>query len=290
MVWMRLLAILFLPGMLFSQTSSSQLELILNSRWNVQDAGINKDGQYFIISSLAEEDKLFLWHPEIAAINEVKWPGMVPQQAFWTQSGNLIVASEDRFFEVRQNKIIPLMTDRDIQAYDPKLNHTENLLLFRGRRPNQSEAGLFTFDFVYQNLNQFEGTEGCRHASWSPSDELIVCTTIENNKQILKLFHWYAKPYAIIQNDSLDFIQAIWSDSDYRLFALASGKKQSYIINVRKDGSKPEIVWQAKKSLHLLHYLSEQNKILAIEETMDGHKQLISIDLTEHYPIYPIKP
>jgi hypothetical protein len=275
----RLLFFLFLPVLICAQPNSDSAEVLLNSRWDVQHAGRSENGTYFIISRFAETNHIFLWHPDTAALHQIKIGGNEPEKAFWTQQGNLIVASDGQLFQLKDKEIKQLMSYRDVVAFDPKMNHTENLLLFSGKRPNQQEMSLFTFDFVYQNLNQLEGTEEHKNASWSPSDELIVCSTVEREKHVLKLLHWYDKPFDTLQSDTLDLHQAIWSESDFRLFVKASGKKNQYVINMRKDGSNAIVIWQSNLPIELLEYQPEQKKILALEKLEDERNQLIHIPL-----------
>ncbi len=275
----RLLIFLFLPVLIYAQPDIESTEVLLNSRWDVQHAGRSENGTYFIVSRFAETNHIFLWHPDAAALHQLRICASEPEKAFWTQQGDLIVACGGKLFQLKDKEIKQLMPGRDVVAFDPKLNHTENLLLFSGQRPNQQEMSLFTFDFVYQNLNQLEGTEKHKNASWSPSDELIVCSSVEHEKHVLKLLHWYDKPFDTIQSDTLDLHQAIWSESDFRLFVNASGKKYHYVLNMRKDGSNAAVIRQSNHPIELLEYQPEQKKILALEKLEDGRNQLIHITL-----------
>jgi hypothetical protein len=277
----RLLIFLLLPVLTYGQSDIETTEVLLNSRWDVQHAGRSENGTYFFVSRLAETNHLFLWHPEKSALHQLKFCTSEPEKALWTAHEDLIVACGGMLFQAKDKEIKQLMPDRDILAFDPKLNSTENLLLFSGQRPNQQEMSLFTFDFIYQNLNQLEGTEKHDNASWSPSDELIVCSFVEHEKKVLKLLHWYDKPFDTIQSDTLDLNQAIWSETDFRLIVGASDKNYHYVISMRKDGSKADVIRRCNHPIELLEYQPKQRKILALEEMEDGRNQLVNIMLDE---------
>ena len=279
----RLLVFLFLPILSYGQSDTEKTELVLNSRWDVQHAGCDDNGTYFFISRLAETNHLFLWQPEVSVLQQVRICCKKAEKAVWTKTGALIVACDGKMFQLGEKHIKQLIPDRDVVAFDPLLNHNGNLLLFRGQRPNQQEMSLFTYDFIYDNLNQLEGTERYEHASWSPSDELIVSSSVENDKHVLKLLHWYDKPFDTIRSDTLDLMQAVWSESDFRLFAMASGKKQHYLIAMRKDGSNADIIWQSDQPFKILNFQAEQRKILALQEMEDKRNQLITITIDRYF-------
>lgn len=272
------LAIMLLFPLISSgQDKKPEIEVILDWQWDVQDAGKNSKGDYFIISRIAEVNHLFIWHTNTAVVYPFAIAVKNIQHAFWSDKDELLIEAESGLYKWTGGELKGMLTDREIMLSQAGLNHTENLLVFSGKRPNDREPLLYTFDFVYQNLNKFDGTEGFGFPAFSPSDELIVCSATQNERKVLKLWHWYAKPYSTITNDTLDWLQAVWSDTDYRLFAVGASENAYYLMSLRKDGTSPVYLGKSQNPLVLLNYCSKQKKLLALEEQSDGRKRLVNI-------------
>lgn len=187
-----------------------------------------------------------------------------------------------------QGNTVQLLPDREVFTSTPSFNHEGNLLVFVGRRENQKGRHLFTYDFVYDNLNQLTNTATVFWPKWSPSDELISCHEKTEKGSKIVLYHWYGKEFQVLENDTIALRDANWTYSDYKIIYVGEAAKKQYLFMSTKDGGSTEVLLQSETTIEKPVWINGTEKIIFLNKKQNGQNMLLQIDLDEQTNFFDV--
>ncbi|MFZ4464090.1 MAG: TolB family protein, partial [Bacteroidales bacterium] len=171
---------------------------------------------------------------------------------------------------------------RDIQSKEADFYPASNLMVFTGKTSTDDYWRIYTYDFKYDNLNHFDEPQtDCSYPRWSAKGEWISYTTSEkgNNRNFIRVMHWYGKEFVRIKDSILSLSDACWSPSGNKIVFTAIGSDSSYLFMSQKDGSKREKL------------LSSPWKLLTPDWSPDGRMIAFTVEMPDSsshiFGLYP---
>ncbi|MBU1578207.1 MAG: hypothetical protein KJ578_05970 [Bacteroidetes bacterium] len=285
MRWLTLCSLMLVSSVFAQQKSGIRVDTLLNDRWNVQQAVFDVEAnKVLVVSEINERNTLFILEPGKSKLLKPGFTNGALQSANWDRNPEKLIASSaenGQLYRLDGQNWQYLLADRDVSAAYPVYNHSGNLLLFEGMRANQQNSSLFTYDFVYHNLNELDLTKNCQNPQWSPSDELISCTRAQDKDTEIALYHWYGAFYGLIKSDTLALRDACWTESDYRLIFVGEGKQFNYVLSSRKDGTDLKVLFSSTTKLSRPSRINGHDQLLLLQQTSTNRTQLLRIYLDE---------
>lgn len=179
--------------------------------------------------------------------------------AVWDPKNNYLVATllENGESKLVKSSIITpefkTLIERDLQSRDADIHLTGNLIAFVGKSNNDSDWRLYTYDFKYDNLNNFTtASSDCNNPRWSPKGDFICFTTSEKSnskKQSIHIIHWYGKAFTQITDSLLDLHSACWSPTGSKIAFIGNSTDSSYIFVSQRDGRERDVVFRCDQTI-----------------------------------------
>lgn len=137
-----------------------------------------------------------------------------------------------------------LLFNRAIEARDGQFNSRANLLVFTGKASNEKNWNIYSYDFIYNNLNKISAhNSDCYLPEWSPRSEYISYHTSINSQQVKShLIHWYGKPAfdpGLINGNMSDIS---WSPNGYKIVFVAKNDEIFQLFISRRDGTEVQLL------------------------------------------------
>lgn len=277
--------LLLIAGQVNGQLISDyRIDTLLAENWNPQFPCISQDGSQLLFT-LGENPQVYQLDLSSKSITQITQEADGTGAACFSPDEKQIVfvALPQRYLmkSADRGNISQLLPDREVFASTPSFNHEGNLLVFVGRRENQKGRHLFTYDFVYDNLNQLTKSTAVYWPQWSPSDELISCHEKTEKSSKIVLYHWYGKVAHILENDTVALRDAAWTASDYKIIYIGETTKKQYLFMSTKDGVSPEVLLETENHIEKPIWVAGTNKISLISMNQHGRNMLLQIDLDE---------
>jgi len=132
--------------------------------------------------------------------------------------------------------------NRDIYALSPSFSPSGRLVVFKGYDHNTENWQVFTYDFIYDNLNKL--TNYKHHEIFSPQfspDGRAILFGLKDKRypypESLIEISWYGKKQQEI--DSVSANNFCWTANAFRIICSENRKPGSnQLLSIRKDGSK----------------------------------------------------
>ena len=130
---------------------------------------------------------------------------------------------------------------RKIFCQEPTFSPSGRLLVFKGYDSSLESWQIFSYDLVYDNLNQlthFTNKEVFR-PQLSPNGKIILFATKDTfvpYSSSLKEINWYGEK--VISIDSLPILSYCWSQNNFRIITIFKKDNMFYsLTSLRKDGT-----------------------------------------------------
>jgi len=127
-----------------------------------------------------------------------------------------------------------LLFDREINASMASFSSSPNLICFLGFDIVSETWQIYSYDFVYDNLNQLTNHKSsCNSPSFSPDGKHIVYELIKpDTDTCLIMMNWYGNQELII--DSIEASSPSWDSMSWRFSFIGNGNE---VYSLRRNGS-----------------------------------------------------
>jgi Tol biopolymer transport system component len=224
-----------------------------NPRWSPDGKSISFD------SNRDSTKQVFLFDTDSMIISRLSSENLHTSFAVWYPKNNYLVAT---LLENDKSKLVEFsfktpdyktLLDRDLQTKDADIHPTGNLIAFVGKSNNDSDWRLYTYDFKYDNLNNFTTpSSACESPRWSPKGDFISYTTSEKSnlqKQSIQIIHWYGKAFTQITDSLLELHSACWFPTGSKIAFIGNSVDSSYIFVSQRDGRVREVVFKSDQTI-----------------------------------------
>lgn len=265
-------------------SSLYRIDTLLSEQLSPQFPAINQNGTKLSFASTSD-NQLYYFDFNTAIIQQFTNETGGVGAACWSPVEDKIVFVTSPEGQLKQqfltSKSSLLIPEREIKANAPQFNHQGNLLLFIGQRQSQQQTHIYTYDFVYDNLNQLTRNVVAKNPRWSPSDELISFHTNDGQSSKITLLSWYGATYGEIKSDSLKLFDADWADSDYKLIYIGHNSRRHYLISSRRNGEDFRVLLESKFLLSNPIWIPKTEKVLVTCTNSQGKRMMLMLNLDE---------
>lgn len=154
-------------------------------------------------------------------------------------------------YDLRTSEAVPLIP-RKIQQQQANFNVQGNMAAFIGKEENERYWNLYTYDFVYNNLNKLS-LENADHEypMWSPNAELLSFESRKPDERHTKLIviHWYGKLHLEIADSEYHIKQASWSPNNQWIAYVMENYAGSKLMICRKNGTDKTIIYESSRKI-----------------------------------------
>ncbi len=142
------------------------------------------------------------------------------------------------FYRWDKRTISPLFR-RNISCRQPSFDPEGRLVTFSGYDRETLQWQIFSYDFVYDNLNRLtKNRQPSVFPFFSPKGNKIIYQTVSNPADSLgnlQMINWYGD--SLRSFDKKVFLKVCFSPDDWRIFYVTLDKKRSQLQSMRKDGT-----------------------------------------------------
>lgn len=279
---------LFVSSCLFGQFSSEyQIDTLIDSSWDAANLSISKDGKFLLFdSNTSGTSQIYSYSFENKNITRLTDIECGATQGCFHPNGKSIAfvkTDNQKLYKLNfSDSSVSVLFDRDIKTQFPQYNNSGNLIVFSGLRPNQNVVQIFTYDFVYDNLNQLtELDKHCIYPRWSPLSELITFETYNSEFQFIEatIINWYGKFYGNISDGAAEIRHANWSNSDYKTIFIEKNNKFEELITSKKDKSSKETILSTEYFLETPVWIPNTRKIVFVCRNYSNKRCTLLVDL-----------
>lgn len=146
-----------------------------------------------------------------------------------------------------------LLFNRDIEAGAGQFNSRANLLVFTGKRSNEKYWNIYSYDFIYNNLNKISShNNDCHFPKWSPEAAYISYhTTVNYNQAKSHIIHWYGKAAFDPSSNNSNMSNISWSPNGYKIVFVVKNDEIFQLFISRRDGTEVQLL--ASSSHAIMH-------------------------------------
>ena len=129
---------------------------------------------------------------------------------------------------------------RKLFCKEPSFSPSGRMIVFTGYDKTSESWQIFSYDFIYDNLNQLTHYKQKKvfNPLFSPNGKIILFKTEERLtpfSQSLEEINWYGK--SLISIDTISAQSYCWSPDSYRIVCTLKKDSTHRVISIRKDGS-----------------------------------------------------
>jgi len=129
--------------------------------------------------------------------------------------------------------------NRDIQSQQGSFSSDTMLVCFSGFDIVADNWQIYTYDFVYDNLNQLTKSEfNSKKPVFSPNGKHIIYEEVDSSsKSVLKMINWYGNPELSI--DTIEAFNAYWDNDSWRFNYTSKTSRGQEFFSLRYNGQAP---------------------------------------------------
>lgn len=157
---------------------------------------------------------------------------------------------------------------RKIFCQEPTFSPSGRLLVFKGYNRSSDSWQIFSYDLVYDNLNQLTHFKNKKvfRPQLSPNGKIILFATKDTfspNSNSLNEINWYGEK--VISIDTLPILSYCWSQNSFRIITILKNNNTFYsLTSLRKDGTSPYNLLNDSSTEITTPALSPDGKKLAV--------------------------
>lgn len=192
----------------------------VNGKWNVFIYDISSNGIVNISKTKVNERKP-TWHPDGESIVYDK---------IENGTSTLFIFNTNTY-EKKE------LFNRNINCSQASFSNNGNIVCFLGFDKINENWQVYTYDFIYDNLNQLtKHKTSCNHPSFSPNGKHILYELIsESLDTTLKMVNWYGNVELSV--DTLEAYSPSWDENSWRFHFLSkNGQSDIEIYSLRRNG------------------------------------------------------
>lgn len=236
---------LFLLGMLPQSVSAqnSALNLVLrNLEGNQSFPSWSQDSRYLIFQSdVSGNQNIFLLDTKNDSVRQLTFAVTDEEHPVWVPGKNAVVYDSKRegkyhlyFLDLKTGKE-QLLFKRNLEAREASFSPSRQLVVFSGLTPVEDNWGIFSYDFVYNNLNTLIRPQGnAEFPVVSPGGRKLIYQ-LHNvmDRNVWYQSNWYGDDQQLVLNGSG---RPSWSPDAWRLYYGAKDGANWSIYSVRQNG------------------------------------------------------
>ncbi len=166
--------------------------------------------------------------------------------------------------------------NRTIKCKQPSFDPDGRLVAFSGYDRETNRWQIFTYDFIYDNLNRLtKGKQTALFPVFSPKGNKLLYQTQQyatDTTGTLFLINWYGQP--LKEYETAPLLKATFTPNEWRIIYVSGNKEGCRLESMRKDGSSVYILTERFK------------KMCCPAFSPDGKKLAVSIKQGDRYEIY----
>ncbi len=177
-----------------------------------------------------------------------------------------------------------LLFKRDILCKAPSFSPSGRLVVFIGWDKKSDTWQIFSYDFVYDNLNRLTNLmdKNLSRPLFSPDGKTILFGTQSNPNSInfdLHQINWYGDK--LYEPDSIHAVSYCWAVNNYRIVCLKSIATNVYsFITIRKDGTIPMLL-STDTIQRVTPSLSPDGKKIAVAEKIGSNFDIVIYNVAD---------
>lgn len=221
--------------------SNSDFKVISTINWS-------PDSKKLVLSAIANVDDqfdIFVYNLSDSSLKNITSSSIDELNPVWHPDGDKLIY--DKVIDSITNIFIynPLsktdkpLFNRPIQSRQGSFSMDTMLVCFSGFDIIADNWQIYTYDFIYDNLNQLTKSEfNGQNPAFSPNGKHIIYEEEDSSsKTILKMMNWYGK--SEISVDTLEGSNAFWDNDSWRFNYISKTLNDEGLISLRYNGQSP---------------------------------------------------
>ncbi len=214
---------------------------------------------------------IYLLNPNTDSIDRLTVGNVNEKHPVWVPKKNAVVYDtgynkESRllYLDLKTRKS-HLLLRRKIACREASFTPSRHLVTFSGFDDRTQRWQIFTYDFIYDNLNRLTDEKGnCSFPVFSPDGKSIVYTVQENNgRSGLKIMNWYGEMRKSLATNITG--RACWTQDSWRILFLSKKGNHFNLYSIINDGTGIKLV------------KSEHHPFCSPALSVDGKKLIFSV-------------
>lgn len=248
--------LLFSPVSLLSQQllQANRLQQVILSG-NQMFPSWSGDGEMVFQSGKKGRQNIFLYNPAKDTVVALTTDSSNEQHPVWVPGKEAVVYDADRsngfrlyYLNLKTGKERSLIP-RKIASREASFTPSRHLVVFSGFDDRSQKWQIFSYDFVYDNLNRLTNENGdCSFPVFSPDGKKIAyLVRNDDGRTKLKIINWYGELLKTVKEDVRGRIS--WSVDGWRILFVSGKGKTFSILSIRNDGSHEEKIFTSPHPL-----------------------------------------
>jgi Tol biopolymer transport system component len=249
------------PHLLFGQIVTDFEAIPLTSTEDfAAHPAFSHDGSQIVFSSeINGFEQLFILDLATQSTRQLTFARANSRHPSWHPNGEQVIYDSDingksQLYALNiESAASHLLFNRDIEARAGQFNSRANLLVFVGKESNQKHWNIYSYDFIYNNLNKISShNSDCYFPKWSPEAAYISYhRTVYNNQANGHIMHWYGKKAFDPSSNNSYMSDISWSPTGYKIVFVTKKNDIYQLLISRRDGT--EIQLLASSSHAIIH-------------------------------------
>jgi len=236
---------------------------ILNAQsYSIKDTAFNSNSDYKVISSINwspdskklvfsatengdDQFDIFVYNLPESSIKNMTSSENDELNPVWHPDGDKLIydkvidSTTNIFVYNPSSKTEKPLFNRDIRSRQGSYSMDTMLVCFSGFDIIADNWQIYTYDFIYDNLNQLTKSEfNSQNPVFSPNGKHIIYEEVDSSsKTILKMMNWYGKSELSI--DTLEGSNAFWDNDSWRFNYISKTLNDEELISLRYNGQSP---------------------------------------------------
>ena len=241
--------LLFSPASLLSQQllQANRLQQLILSGSQMFPSW-SGDGRMVFQSGKKGKQNIFLYNPAKDMVVALTTDLSDEQHPVWVPGKEAIVYDADRnngfrlcYLSLKTGKEHNLIP-REIACREASFTPSRHLVVFSGFDDRSQKWQIFSYDFVYDNLNRLTSeSDDCSFPVFSPDGKKIAYLVSNDDRTKLKIINWYGELLKTVKEDVRGRI--CWSSDGWRIIFVSVRGKTFSISSIRNDGSHEEEIF-----------------------------------------------
>jgi Tol biopolymer transport system component len=232
---------------------------------------IAQDGRIVFQSNQNGNENIYLFNPITDSTVQITSDTIDEQHPVWLPHKNAIVFDAGKgknarlFYLDLETGKKHLLLHRHIACREASFTPSRHLVAFSGFDDRTQRWQIFTYDFIYDNLNRLTDEKGnCSFPVFSPDGKSIVFTVYEDNGiSRLKIMNWYGDNQKVLVSNITG--RACWTPDSWRILFLSKDGGHFNLYSIINDGTGLKMV------------KSEHHPFCSPALSADGKKLIFSV-------------
>jgi len=262
-------------------STADSLEMVDSPSWS-------PDGNEIVFSAqLNSQRDLFVYRLDSDSLYNLTNSEIDEFHPVWHPDGKQIVFSKRlgvKMFlytiELSSGEQLKLF-HREINCSQASFSNKNGLVCFIGVDEISGTKQVFTYDFVYDNLNQLtHHKNNCNAPSFSPDGKHILYEYVtEDSETKIRMINWYGKPE--LSMDSITAFSPSWESNSWRFNFIANSDSGNVdVFSVRHNGNSKFKLTQNDYS-EVEYSLSPNEKYAAFVVKNDAGQYLFVVEVVK---------